>query len=68
VGADIFRDYNGGYSPYVYINEGGKVKAFPVKFAKDTDASSFPSADAAAELIRNLRSKAMVDDIIKNSK
>jgi hypothetical protein len=68
VGADIFRDYNGGYSPYVYINEGGKVKAFPVKFTKDTDASSFPSADAAAELIRNLRSKAMVDDIIKNSK
>ena len=68
VGGDVFPNYGGGYTPYVYINQGGTIQAFPIKSGKGTDPITYPSVDAAGELIKSIKSKAMVDDIIKNIK
>ena len=66
IGGDVFPNYGGGYTPYVYINQGGEIKAMPIM--SGGEAIQFPSVDAAGQLIKTIRSKAMVDEIIKNVK
>ena len=66
VGGDVFPNFGGGYTSYVYINQGGEIKAMPIM--SGSVALQFPSVDAAGQLIKTIRSKAMVDEIIKNVK
>lgn len=66
IGGDVFPNYGGGYTSYVYINQGGEIKAMPIM--SGGVALQFPSVDAAGQLIKTIRSKAMVDEIIKNVK
>ena len=66
IGGDVFPNYGGGYTPYIYVNQDGEIKAMPVMSGNTT--IQFPSVDAAGQLIKSIRSKAMVDEIIKNFK
>lgn len=66
IGGDVFPNYGGGYTPYVYINQGGEIKAMPIM--SGGTPLQFPSVDAAGQLITSIRSKAMVDEIITNVK
>jgi hypothetical protein len=66
IGGDVFPNYGGGYTPYVYVNQGGEIKAMPIMSGGNT--LQFPSVDAAGQLIKTIKSKAMVDEIIKNVK
>ena len=66
IGGDVFPNYGGGYTPYIYVNQGGEIKAMPVMSGNTT--IQFPSVDAAGQLIKTIKSKAMVDEIIKNFK
>jgi len=66
IGGDVFPNYGGGYTPYVYVNQGKEIKAMPIM--SGGIALQFPSVDAAGQLIKTIRSKAMVDEIIKNVK
>lgn len=64
VGGDVFPNYGGGYTPYVYINQGGKINAMPI--LSGGVPLQYPSVDAAGELIKSIRTKSMVDEIITN--
>lgn len=68
IGGDVFPNYGGGYTPYVYIKQGDAIETFPILSGKGTAPITYPSIDAAGDLIKSIRSKAMVDEIIKNSK
>jgi hypothetical protein len=68
VGADVFKDYEGKYTPYFYVkSDDGRIKAVTVKFTRTGDQVAYDNADAAEAVIKSLSNKAQFDEIIKNA-